>query len=754
MAGWLGRNVLVLSPTPTAPVDFGNRRYILNSFRRLQDQGARIIFLYYPAEHDWRTEAHPAHLREMQAQWDEFYVAPVSRPLHTEPAGSHHEIDEWWDDAIGTMLTWIFTTHRIDACIVNYTWLTRAFTFCPKGVLRILDTHDRFSGRKEMLEAHGICPEFFYLTEQAEQLALQRCDLIWAIKEDEAVFFRSLTGVRTLVFPHVEQRELAYRCRIPRQALLCFGFFAARNAVNVTNYHRFFRLLETVVRRGLLPARFVLAGSMCDLLGDQEFPFIERLGTVESVESFYNACDVVVVPMAFSTGLKIKVGEALGYGKAVIAHAHAFDGYQAHHRFQAMEDDFAICAAIIALIDAPEEVDVMERAAIRSARDAERVAADCVARSILPASAKRRFVVLVSADLLAVPFVVDHLSETCGYIRHVERPALYVTGDVSSVPASAWRQLSPHADLFASPEGDMKARSRIAANLSFETPQRFLKAGIAVLYALRCDADFALWQARAEDCLLRLEDWGPVPCHEITRSAACLLSLSARDQTGLMLIGSGAAESALRRLGVQLPLIRIPLLRDGATSAILPFICAQNRAGICLLGAGCSETVLRAVTTAPVFRARWADHPRLLVLTQQEQAALVDPGMLAGFEIIRPDALLAHFRTSRKVPELIVQLGAHDAGNIWLRELCARAILPFITLSRDPLGDGVAANLGTFHTPAPAIRQARQALRVLDAIVSETFIETEKAALRKFWPFAADSGWAWLWRLVEHRIAA
>jgi len=760
MAGWLGRNVLVVSPTPTAPVDFGNRRYILNSFKRLQEQGARIIFLYYPAEHDWRHAVPEGSLRIMQEQWDEFHLVPVTRPLHTEPEGSHHGIDEWWDDAIGGMLTWIFATHRIDACIVNYTWLTRAFSFCPPGVLRILDTHDRFAGRKEMLEAHGIRPEFFYLTDETEREALQRCDLIWAIKEDEARSFRDLTGRPTLVFPHVERPELAYRCRVPREAILRFGFFAARNAVNTTNYRRFFRLLESEVKRRLLPGRFILAGSMCDLVDDNEFRFLERLGTVESVESFYSACDVVVVPMAFSTGLKIKVGEALGYGKAVIAHAHAFDGYEPHHRFQALPSDEAMVAAMISLIDAPGQVDDMERAALRSARAAEAVAEHCVQHSIRSSlgnsnTGRRGFVVVVPADLLTQPQVLDHLSEVCGYVKFIERPAIYVTGDARDVPAAAWQQLALHADLYAQPLADMDARWSIAVGtLSFEDAEAFRATGIAVLYALRCDADLAVWQKRSRETLLRLEDWGREPGLEIRRSAAALRMLPDRDRQGLCSLGTGAAERQLRLAGVDLPHIRVPLLRDAATSTLVPFLCAQERVGVCLLGCGADPSVLRALLSSPAFRTRWGGNRRMVVLSAAEQDTL-DPTLLEGSDIVRPPALLARFRTLARVPTLIVQLGDDQGHFSWLREISARAALPYISLAPDQLGDGVAANSGARITPAGSRAwRARQALHVLDAITSTDFVEREKQALLQFWPFGADSGWAWLWRTVSDQRAA
>jgi hypothetical protein len=102
------------------------------------------------------------------------------------------------------MLDWLFATSRFDALVVNYTWLSRAFLHAPRGVLKVLDTHDRFSGRKELLESQGVAPEFFYITEAEERVALERADIVWAIKGEERDFFAGLAARPTITVPHAE----------------------------------------------------------------------------------------------------------------------------------------------------------------------------------------------------------------------------------------------------------------------------------------------------------------------------------------------------------------------------------------------------------------------------------------------------------------------------------------------------------------------------------------------------------------------
>jgi hypothetical protein len=57
------------------------------------------------------------------------------------------------------------------------------------------------------------------------------------------------------------------------------------------------------------------------------------VGYVNSVDDFYDQVHVSITPMEFSTGLKIKVAEALSQSKAIMSHKHAFEGFPATHKY-------------------------------------------------------------------------------------------------------------------------------------------------------------------------------------------------------------------------------------------------------------------------------------------------------------------------------------------------------------------------------------------------------------------------------------
>jgi hypothetical protein len=367
----------MLAPTPTWPLDQGNRRRIHALGQAIRAAGAEVHFAHYPAEHDWRGAADARAHAAMASQWDGYFVIPPTRPLHPSPAaGEDHAIDEWWDPAIGTFLDWFFARHRTDALVVHYPFLSRALSHAPPRCLRVLDMHDRFAGRRQLLAQAGIAPEFFHTTEAEEAKALARADVVLAIKREEAAAFRRAAATPVLVLPHAEPERAAPQA--PGRGVLRFGLLGARNSVNLAATRAFLAALHERLRRSLLPCEVVLAGSVCDDIPERALPrYVRRLGRVAEVEAFYAEADVVLAPVAVSTGLKIRVGEALAFGRPVLALSHAFEGYPPQHPFHALPDLAALleamhrCVAEPALLPALAEA---SRAAAAEVREQARAA--------------------------------------------------------------------------------------------------------------------------------------------------------------------------------------------------------------------------------------------------------------------------------------------------------------------------------------------------------------------------------------------
>jgi glycosyltransferase involved in cell wall biosynthesis len=339
---WRGADVLVLSPTPTHPQDYGNRKRIFSICSRLSARGARIVLAHYPTEAEWRRRV-PAAATTMARAWHAYYTIPTTRPLHSEAESTEHTIDEWWDEAIADFLRWLFGVSQFDVFIVCYSWLSKAFDVAPDSVIKILDTHDRLAGRRSLLQKQGIAPEFFHTTDEEEAKALDRADVVWAIKEQERVLFERLTSRPVLSLSHLDPiRPLPIPPPDP-EGYLRVGVIGAGNNFNLTNLHDFLGVALPIFERFFAPVLICIAGGVCDRLRGYDERFVRLIGRVHDVEDFYRSVDLVAITMQTSTGLKTKTGEAIAFGLPVVSLDHGFEGYPARHPLHTLAD-FAVMA--------------------------------------------------------------------------------------------------------------------------------------------------------------------------------------------------------------------------------------------------------------------------------------------------------------------------------------------------------------------------------------------------------------------------
>ena len=219
---------LVLSPTPTWPLNYGNRKRVYSICKRLQDSGFSIHFVHYASEGDWRESVPDVAADQMAEQWHRVDHVFPSVPLHTDPESDVHLIDESggiprWK----TTLKGLFSRAEYDLVWVNYTWLSRGLVLAPNQAFKVLDTHDKFSGRDKVLSGNNINPEFFYTSESEELIALKRADLAIAIKREEETAFRELGYEGSLAYHSSRRCPKPFRqARVTSQGSSPLGLLA------------------------------------------------------------------------------------------------------------------------------------------------------------------------------------------------------------------------------------------------------------------------------------------------------------------------------------------------------------------------------------------------------------------------------------------------------------------------------------------------------------------------------------------------
>ena len=124
---------LIVSPTPTWPLNYGNRKRIFSVCNQLKQRGFEIHFVHYACEMDWHNYVPIESRQKMNEQWDIVdHVLQSNSAVHQWPhSGEDHLIDEWWDEALQNHLSKTFEAREYDLLIVNYTWLSRALELAP-----------------------------------------------------------------------------------------------------------------------------------------------------------------------------------------------------------------------------------------------------------------------------------------------------------------------------------------------------------------------------------------------------------------------------------------------------------------------------------------------------------------------------------------------------------------------------------------------------------------------------------------------
>ena len=347
------RSALVLSTTPPLPRDYGNRNRVHQTVSLLRRMGFSVSFLLYPIDRDWAEEV-PGYYRQLVDSFDYFAIVPISRKLHQNARGYHHAIDEWWDDTIAQQLIWLFQRKKFDVLFVNYTFLTKAFEYAPLGVIKILDTHDLFSGRRELFEKFGVAPEFFYTSPEREKVALDRADAVVAIKQSEAAALEALTQRTVFSLPYWDDRSPESRADLDKLRVydhdrpFRLGFLGAHNSVNIVNFRLFLSIFARYVALYNPPVEVIIAGNVCEGIAE-DHPFARKLGYLDDSAEFYGMVDAVVIPLEFSTGIKIKVAEALARNVPVLATRDAFDGFRAYHSTQHAATLQELCEMIVSV---------------------------------------------------------------------------------------------------------------------------------------------------------------------------------------------------------------------------------------------------------------------------------------------------------------------------------------------------------------------------------------------------------------------
>lgn len=211
----------------------------------------------------------------------------------------------------------------------------------PPNTLTVIDNMDVMHQRCKMFHDFGE-KHWVNITEQEETQILNLFDVIMAIQSKDAAAFRKmLPGKKIITVYHATEITAHQLNHVLPVRLAYIGTKSPHNRHAIGNF------LKTTWP--MLHARFNnqvvlnIIGSVCDSLNTPSLPEgVHLIGFTEDLKTVYRDSDIVINPVYFGGGLKIKNVEALCNSKALVTTTVGAEGLE-----HGIDEAFVVC-------DAPE----------------------------------------------------------------------------------------------------------------------------------------------------------------------------------------------------------------------------------------------------------------------------------------------------------------------------------------------------------------------------------------------------------------
>lgn len=393
--------ILVVATMPLLPLTGGGAARVLSYIRHLRSAGFRVelVAMQHPvreraalaklvdALHIVRRIPHrhtrrPARLDRLQS-FVPHRVRRVLRPGirqvrrawrrvrrgETAPqAGYESAIDAQRKplaDRFAAELAWRL---RPAAAIGVFVWTARALEEMPPETLRIIDTIDIQHLRAPAAELAGYDLSRTACSFEEERAELLRANLLLAIQEEERAALEAMCPEREVILAeHALEIPEAFAPapRDSREVLFVGNLYEP----NVEGIRAFLGQVWPEVRERVPEARLTICGKVCRALHGG-MPGVQLEGVVPDLAPYYARAALVINPVPYGTGLKIKTVEALAHGKALAVTPAGItglpDGPDAPYRVAPLE---TMSAPVIELLADPDARDALAREAAAFARD-------------------------------------------------------------------------------------------------------------------------------------------------------------------------------------------------------------------------------------------------------------------------------------------------------------------------------------------------------------------------------------------------
>lgn len=226
---------------------------------------------------------------------------------------------------------------------------------------RVLLLHDLLSARVRSFESQGReldCPA---ITEATEFRWLNGAETLLAAQAREAEAIRPHVQGKVIVLPVTMTARPSFSHPETNRCL----FVGSRIAPNESALAWLLDEVWPIVLRHTPHACLAVVGTVASALPGGDVRGVEAIGPVPSLEDEYQRAAVCLVPLRIGSGIKIKLLEALSFGKAIVSTSVGVEGIEAETAgvVEVADEAQAFAAHIVALLGSEDLRRRHERAA-------------------------------------------------------------------------------------------------------------------------------------------------------------------------------------------------------------------------------------------------------------------------------------------------------------------------------------------------------------------------------------------------------
>ena len=226
-------------------------------------------------------------------------------------------------------VSWAYIKYSPEIVLVEYIRLAYVLEVINNNAVKIIDTHDIMYLRQKAFESYGE-RHFIQISKEEETEVLSKFDIILAIQEKDTKILREMLPDHSVVtcLPVVEHRknpEVKSTYKASSKQILCV---CAANRVNYLGLSAFIDFAWPLILNRNPDTDLIICGKIGDYFKGTGFRNVYFKGYVDDLSKYYARANLVINPVQFGGGIKIKSVEALAHGKASVLSRHATLGIE------------------------------------------------------------------------------------------------------------------------------------------------------------------------------------------------------------------------------------------------------------------------------------------------------------------------------------------------------------------------------------------------------------------------------------------